>query len=136
MFQDTNLRLWVVDVATGKATDIGGDEFMVPERSLNPTWSPDSRWIAYVRRLKSLYRAIFVYDMTTGQTHQITDGLADATCAGVGRERQVSLVLRVHRPRTRLRLVGHVELRTHGDQGALLGRVVQERSIAIVAGER
>ncbi len=79
VFQDTNLRLWVVDVATGKATDIGGDEWMVPERSLNPTWSPDSRWIAYVRRLKSLYRAIFVYDMTTGQTHQITDGLADAT---------------------------------------------------------
>ncbi|HTL94795.1 MAG TPA: PDZ domain-containing protein [Gemmatimonadaceae bacterium] len=79
VFQDTNLRLWVVDVATGKATDIGGDEWMVPERSLNPTWSPDSRWIAYVRRLKSLYRAIFVYDMQTGQTHQITDGLADAT---------------------------------------------------------
>src|SRR5690242_781723 len=79
VFQDTNLRLWVVDVATGKATDIGGDEWMLPERSLNPTWSPDSRWIAYVRRLKSLYRAIFVYDMQTGQTHQITDGLADAT---------------------------------------------------------
>ena len=79
VFQDTNLRLWVVDVATGKATDIGGDDWMVPERSLNPAWSPDSRWIAYVRRLKSLYRAIFVYDMQTGQTHQITDGLADAT---------------------------------------------------------
>ena len=79
LFQDTNLRLWVVDVATGKATDIGGDEFMVPDRSLNPTWSPDSRWVAYAKRLPSLYRAIFVYDVTNGQTHQVTDGLADAT---------------------------------------------------------
>lgn len=79
VFQDTNLRLWVVDVATGRATDIGGDEWMVPERSLNPTWSPDSRWIAYAKRLPSLYRAIFVYDITNGQTHQVTDGLADAT---------------------------------------------------------
>lgn len=79
VLQDTNLRLWVVDVATGKATDIGGDEWMVPGRTLDPTWSPDSRWIAYAKRLPSLYRAIFVYDLTTGQTHQITDGLADAT---------------------------------------------------------
>ncbi|MEO6778790.1 MAG: PDZ domain-containing protein, partial [Gemmatimonadaceae bacterium] len=66
------------DVATGKATDFGGDEFMVPNRSLDPVWSPDSRWIAYSKRLPSLYRAIFVYDVTNGQTHQATDGLADA----------------------------------------------------------
>lgn len=78
VLQDTDLRLWVVDVATGKATDIGGDDYMVPERSLNPVWSPDSRWIAYAKRLPSLYRAIFVYDVTNGQTHQVTDGLADA----------------------------------------------------------
>ncbi|MEO6778867.1 MAG: protease, partial [Gemmatimonadaceae bacterium] len=78
VLQDTNLRLWVVDVATGKATDFGGDEFMVPNRSLDPVWSPDSRWIAYSKRLPSLYRAIFVYDVTNGQTHQATDGLADA----------------------------------------------------------
>ena len=79
VFQDTNERLWVVEVATGRATDIGGDEWMVPERSLDPTWSPDSRWIAYAKRLPSLYRAIFVYDTQNGQTHQVTDGLADAT---------------------------------------------------------
>jgi tricorn protease len=78
VLQDTNLRLWVVDVATGKATDIGGDEFMVPDRSLDPVWSPDSRWVAYAKRLPSLYRAIFVYDITDGKTHQVTDGLADA----------------------------------------------------------
>ena len=79
LFQDTDLRLWIVNVATGKSTDIGGDEFMIPDRSLNPTWSPDSRWVAYAKRLPSLYRAIFVYDVSNGQTHQITDGMADAT---------------------------------------------------------
>jgi tricorn protease len=79
LFQDTDLRLWIAEVATGKVVEIGGDEFMVPDRSLNPTWSPDSRWVAYAKRLPSLYRAIFVYDVTNGQTHQVTDGLADAT---------------------------------------------------------
>lgn len=78
-FHDTNLRVWIADIATGKVTDIGGDEWMVPVRSLNPVWSPDSRWLAYVKRLPSLYRAIFVYDVSNGQTHQVTDGLADAT---------------------------------------------------------
>ena len=79
VLHDTHLRLWVVDVASGQAKDIGHDTYMVPERSLNPVWSPDSKWIAYARRLPSLYRAIFVYNVETGDTKQVTDGLADAT---------------------------------------------------------
>ena len=51
---------------------------MVPERTLNPVWSPDSKWIAYAGRLRSLYHAIFVVNVETGETKQITDGLADA----------------------------------------------------------
>ena len=79
VFHDTHLRLWMLDVASGQAKVIGGDEWMVPERSLNPVWSPDSRWVAYARRLPSLYRAIFVYNVESGNTTQLTDGLADAT---------------------------------------------------------
>ena len=47
----------------------------------------------------SLYHAIFVSNVETGETKQITDGLADAMFAGVGRERQVSVVPRVDRLR-------------------------------------
>ncbi len=79
VFHDTHLRLWMLDVASGQAKMIGGDEWMVPERSLNPVWSPDSRWVAYAKRLPSLYRAIFVYNVESGNTTQLTDGLADAT---------------------------------------------------------
>ena len=79
VFHDTHLRLWMIDVASGQAKVIGNDEWMVPERSLNPVWSPDSRWVAYARRLPTLYRAIFVYNVESGQTTQLTDGLADAT---------------------------------------------------------
>ncbi len=51
---------------------------MVPQRTLNPVWSPDSKWIAYSSRLRSLYHAIFVSNVETGETKQVTDGLADA----------------------------------------------------------
>ncbi len=51
---------------------------MVPTRTLNPVWSPDCKWIAYASRLNSLYHAIFVANVETGEKKQVTDGLADA----------------------------------------------------------
>ena len=78
VFSDTNLKVWVVDVANGAAKVVGNDPWMVPNRTLNPVWSPDSKWIAYASRLRSMYHAIFVSNVETGQTKQITDGLADA----------------------------------------------------------
>ena len=78
-FHDTHLRLWVVDVASGKSTLVDTDPFMIPDRSLNPRFSPDGRWLAYSRRLPSMFRAIFAYDVETGRKAQLTDGLADAT---------------------------------------------------------
>jgi len=51
---------------------------MVPQRTLNPVWSPDSKWVAYSSRLRSMYHAIFVSNAETGESKQITDGLADA----------------------------------------------------------
>ncbi len=78
LFTDTNLHVWVLDVGSGKAKIVGSDPWMVPQRTLNPVWSPDSKWIAYSSRLNSLYRAIFVSNVDTGEKNQVTDGLADA----------------------------------------------------------
>jgi len=78
VFTDTNQRVWVLDVASGKAKTVGSDPWMVPQRVVNPVWSPDSKWVAYARHLNSLYHAIFVSNVDTGETKQVTDGLADA----------------------------------------------------------
>jgi tricorn protease len=78
-FQDSHLRLWVVDVAGGSAKVADTDPHFSGSRSIVPVWSPDSRWIAYPKRLPSLMRAIFLYDAQNGQVRQVTDGLADAT---------------------------------------------------------
>ncbi|MEP6718443.1 MAG: PDZ domain-containing protein, partial [bacterium] len=78
VFTDTNLHVWVLDVASGRAKVVGNDPWMVPQRTLNPVWSPDSKWIAYSSRLRSLYHAIFVSNIDTGETREVTDGLADA----------------------------------------------------------
>src|ERR1035438_3522080 len=51
---------------------------MVPTRTVNPVWSPDSKWVAYSAHLNSLYKAIFVSNVETGEKKQVTDGLADS----------------------------------------------------------
>ena len=78
LYTDTNLNVWVLDVASGQQKVVGNDPWMVPSRTLNPVWSPDSKWVAYSSRLRSLYHAIFISNVETGESKQVTDGLADA----------------------------------------------------------
>ncbi len=78
LYTDTNLNVWVLDIASGQAKTVGRDPWMVPTRTLNPVWSPDSKWVAYSSRLKSLFHAIFVSNVETGESHQVTDAMADS----------------------------------------------------------
>ncbi len=77
-FTDTHYRVLIMDLESGELTHVDTDRYAHPERSMNPVWSPDSRWIAYARRLDNQLRAIFVHDTRTGETRQLTDGMADA----------------------------------------------------------
>jgi tricorn protease len=78
VYTDTNLNVWVMDVASGNTKVVGRDPWMVPSRTVNPVWSPDSKWVAYAARLKSLYHAIYIANAETGESQQVTDSLADA----------------------------------------------------------
>ena len=77
-FTDTDYRVLILEVESGEITHVDTDRFAHPERSMNPVWSPDSRFIAYSRRLDNQLRAVFVHDTRSGETHQLTDGMADA----------------------------------------------------------
>ena len=77
-FQDNHLNLWSMDVASGKATKIDSETFDDPRRSIDPVWSPDSRWIAYSKNLDNHLRAIFAYSFAEGKAYQLTDGMSDA----------------------------------------------------------
>ncbi len=77
-FTDTDFRVRIVELASGRVTDVDGEDYADPRRSIDPVWSPDSRWIAYTKRLGSMFRAVMVHDTRTGETHRLTDGMADA----------------------------------------------------------
>jgi tricorn protease len=43
------------------------------------SWSSDSRWMAYHRDLDTRMRAVFLYDTTSGESHQVTAGFYDCS---------------------------------------------------------
>ena len=76
-YTDTDYNIWVIELESGTVTKVGTDIFAHPNREMQPVWSPDSKWIAYARQLNSSFKAIFVYNVESGQTFQLTDGMAD-----------------------------------------------------------
>jgi len=78
VFADKRLNLWVVDVEGQRVTRIDKDTYDHPYRSLDHVWSPDSRWIAYSKRLDNHLHAVFVYSLQEGKSYRLTDGLSDA----------------------------------------------------------
>jgi tricorn protease len=46
--------------------------------SINPNFSPDSKWIVYNKQLKTHLHAVTVYSIADGKSTPITDGMSDA----------------------------------------------------------
>jgi tricorn protease len=72
--------VWVLEVESGKAKVAGQDPWMMPQRTLAPAWSSDSKSVAYASRFRSPDRATLVMNVDTSDVKQVTDGLAAAIC--------------------------------------------------------
>ena len=77
-YTDKHLRLWVVDVPSGKPVQIDKGIYGSFGSDFGIVWSPDSKWIAYHRDLENQLRAIFLYSTETHKSTQVTDGMSDA----------------------------------------------------------
>ncbi len=76
---DNSWALWVVDLATGKATKAASERIYAPQKTLQPSWSPDSRWVAYTLAGPTYIRSLHVYDTVEGRSFPLTDGLSDVS---------------------------------------------------------
>ena len=86
-YTDKRLNLWYVDIEKGLESDKPGpvkvdtSTYENPWRVMDPSWSPDSKWIAYTKQLRNRLCAVFAYSLETGRSTQITDGMSDARFA-------------------------------------------------------
>jgi tricorn protease len=70
LYSDRTLKLWLVDAASGKQTVI--DE-ATAEEIRDYSFSPDGEWIAYSKSSPNYQSALWLYRISTGTRHQITD---------------------------------------------------------------
>ena len=76
-YTDRRRRLYYLDIEQKKPILVDQSPVGFTENALEPSWSPDSQWLTWSRRLPNLMRAIFVFSLASGKTQQITDGASD-----------------------------------------------------------
>jgi tricorn protease len=79
-FIDQAMKIHVTEVASGadKVVDKANYYTHGALAGWRPSWSPDSRWLAYERDLPSRRQAIFLYDGRSGEAKQATSDFYSA----------------------------------------------------------
>ena len=78
-YADKRGKLWLLDVAKGDSTLVDASPLDGAEPGeCDYSFSPDSRWLAFSRPLTNRLAAVFVHQIETGTTHQVTDDMGDA----------------------------------------------------------
>lgn len=75
-FFDNSQSVFVLNVESGNAKRVGGNVIYAPIPLLYAAWSPDSKWLTWSADVGMIETAVFVYNVDTGNTTRITDGLS------------------------------------------------------------
>jgi tricorn protease len=76
-YEDNHLHLYYIDVEQKKPILVDTDHYQ-DGGDLAPSWSRDSKWLAYVKQLKSHMSAVFLYSLADASASQVTDGMSRA----------------------------------------------------------
>jgi tricorn protease len=72
---DKDHRLWILDTRTGRSKEIARSDYGY---LTDPTWSPDSRWLAYVEPLANGFARVDLYGVQDGSTTPVTTDRYDS----------------------------------------------------------
>jgi tricorn protease len=77
-FTDDDVRIRLVDIATGTIKTIGVGGNNLERGNLGLTWSPDSHWLAYSKSGTNNFRQVMLYSLASNNTQTITNAFADS----------------------------------------------------------
>jgi tricorn protease len=75
VFSDRRLNLWLADAEKATAAKVDSSVYSAQE-NFSANFSPDSRFLAYAKRLKNRAGTIYIHDIPGKKSFQITDGVA------------------------------------------------------------
>ena len=80
-FIDKAMQIRIYDMAKNRTIDVDRCFYMYEGdlENFTPSWSPDSRWLAYRREAGNVNGAIFLFDTKEGKAHQVTSGYYNDT---------------------------------------------------------
>jgi len=75
-FVDQAMTIWIYDRDAKKVVrvDKALGFYEGDLEGFRPSWSGDSRWLAYARDVENTHRAIFLFDTKAGRARQVTSG--------------------------------------------------------------
>jgi tricorn protease len=85
LFTDKRLNVWYLDLDKPTPVKVDTNLFDNPFQVLDPSWSPDSKWIVYTKQLKNRLGAVHLYSLANAKATRVTDGLSDARYAAFDR---------------------------------------------------
>ena len=77
LYSDKKLTLWYLDVENPKPVKVDTENYEGFGFAGSATWSPDGKWIGYLKTLHNFMHAVFLYSLDSGKITQVTDGLSD-----------------------------------------------------------
>ncbi|HLI76610.1 MAG TPA: hypothetical protein VKV02_06655, partial [Acidobacteriaceae bacterium] len=79
-FRDNRLHFYVLDVTTGKLSQVGEPNVFggFSSSAGEVAWSPDSKWLVYPHSTPNHLHALFLYSVDKGTSTQLTDDMADS----------------------------------------------------------
>jgi tricorn protease len=104
---------------------VDSDYYDSPFHTLNPTWSPDSKWLAYTKQLVSHLHAVYIYGSETAKSNQVTDGFSDAVYADWDKGGKYLYLTASTDCRFGCKLAGHVQHRPSKHAQRLPGSAVE-----------
>lgn len=76
-FTDNSRSLYWIELESGEVTKVSSETMYGPVNTLHHAWSPDSRWLVYTRNTRTYHQQVFLYELASGDSHPVTEGLAD-----------------------------------------------------------
>ncbi|MEO8034528.1 MAG: S41 family peptidase [Acidobacteriota bacterium] len=73
-FSDKDHMLHIVDVTSGKITDVDKDDY---GDITHYRWSPDSKWLTYTKNNEVRFSIIYVYSLPEAKAYALTSGMTD-----------------------------------------------------------
>jgi tricorn protease len=76
-YTDSHQTLWYIDINDRRPVKVDKDPYWFVG-AVGSAWAPDSKWLAYSRRLPNRMGAVFAYSLSDEKSSQVTDGMSDA----------------------------------------------------------